>query len=129
MSPQNRTAFFTPKLVLGLALIALGLILTLDQMGWWGAWSFLRFWPLIPAAFGLARLRQRGWLHLGGHVWLAFALVGLAAQWGREDLIERWWPVLVIWGGAVITLRALLPRSPVVAVSCDPENDLSERKP
>jgi hypothetical protein len=129
MNAQTRSTVFTPKLVLGLSLIALGLILTLDQLGWWGAWGFLRFWPLIPAAFGLARLLQRGWLHLSGHFWLGFALVGLAAQWGREDLIDRWWPVLLVWGGAVITLRALLPRSPAAPVSCDPENDLPEKKP
>lgn len=129
MNDRNRSHLFTPKLVFGLALIALGLLLTLDQLGWPGAWGLFRFWPVVPAVFGLARLRQRGWTHLGGHAWLAFALVGLAAQWGREDLIDRWWPVLVVWGGAVLTLRALMPPAPKPADSCDAGNGPAERKP
>lgn len=129
MNPQNPTRIFTPKLILGLALIALGLILTLDQFGWPGAWGLFRFWPVVPAMFGLARLRQRGWTHLGGHAWLAFALVGLAVQCGREDLLDRWWPVLVIWGGAILTLRALVSPAPKPADSCDAGSGPAGRKP
>lgn len=129
MTTPTPTTRFTPKLVFGLGLIAVGVLLTLDQLGWWGAWSLFRFWPVLPAAFGIARLLQRGWLNLGGHLWLAFALLGALSQWGHEDLVDRWWPILIVWGGAVITLRALRPPHPKPAVSCDPENDLPERKP
>ena len=107
MTSEPRAPRFTPKLVLGLALIGLGLLLTLEQLGWPVAWRALPFWPLIPAAFGLARLRQRGWAHLGGHIWLALALAGALAQLGREDLLERWWPLFVVWGCLVIALRGI----------------------
>lgn len=107
MIAAPRNPRFTPKLVLGLALIGLGLLLTLDQMGWPGAWRALSFWPLAPAAFGLARLRQRGWAHLGGHIWLGVALAGALAQIGREDLLDRWWPLFLVWGGLVLALRGL----------------------
>ncbi len=112
MIAEPRAPRFTPKLVLGLALIGLGLLLTLDQLGWPGAWRALPFWPLVPAAFGLARLRQRGWAHLGGHIWLALALAGALAQLGREDLLMRWWPLYLVWGGLIIALRGVPPGHP-----------------
>ncbi len=120
MTPDTPTRIFTPKLVLGLALIALGVLLTLDQLGSPWAWDALRFWPILPAAFGLARLRDRGWTHLGGHVWLAFAAAGFAVQFGRDDLLDRWWPLLVVWGGLVLVLRALWPPRPKFRKTCDP---------
>lgn len=107
MIAEPRAPRFTPKLVLGLALIGLGLLLTLDQLGWARASRALPYWPLVPAAFGLARLHQRGWAHLGGHIWLAVALAGTLAQLGREDLLERWWPLYLVWGGLVIALRGI----------------------
>ena len=112
MIAEPRDPRFTPKLVLGLALIGLGLLLTLDQLGWPGAWRALSFWPLVPAAFGLARLRQRGWAHLGGHIWLGVALAGALAQLGREDLLDRWWPLFLVWGGLVIALRSVASAPP-----------------
>lgn len=109
MIQEARTPVFTPKLVLGLGLIALGILLTLGRLGWAHAWDLLPFWPVLLALVGLASLLRRGWTHLGGHVWLAWALVGFAEQTGREALLERWWPLLVVWGGLVIALRAVWP--------------------
>ncbi len=120
MNAGTSPRIFTPKLVLGLSLIALGLLLTLDQLGATWAWSGLRFWPVLPAVFGLARLRQRGWSHLGGHVWLAFAVAGFILQSGREELLDRWWPLAVVWAGLVLALRALWPPRPKSPKTCDP---------
>jgi len=141
MNPQARTPFFSTKLVLGLTVITVGLILMADSMHWYDAWHLLTWWPLALAAFGLARMAQDGILSLRGHTWLAFAVAGFIQQFGPWGLLERWWPAFIIWGGLVVTLRAIfpqpkrirgskgLPPSPTSGVSCDPESDATQVKP
>ena len=141
MNIQERPPVFSPKLVLGLVVIATGLILLLDSLHWYDAWHLLAWWPLALAAFGLARLVQDGPLSLRGHVWLGFAVAGFISQFGPWGLLERWWPGFLVWGGAVVTLRAIFPQprrtrrrqgnppSPSPEVSCDPEPDPTQVKP
>ncbi|WP_243301145.1 LiaF transmembrane domain-containing protein [Geothrix oryzisoli] len=141
MSPQERPPVFSVKLVLGLVVIATGLILLLDSLHWYDAWHLLAWWPVALAAFGLARLVQDGPLSLRGHIWLGFAVAGFISQFGPWGLLERWWPVLLIWGGVVVALRAIFPQprrprrnrsqppSPEPGVSCDPEHDSAQVKP
>jgi hypothetical protein len=141
MNAQERPSLFSPKLVFGLTVIALGLILMADSLHWYDAWHFLAWWPLALTAFGLARLAQDGILSLRGHVWLAFSVAGFISQFGPWGLLERWWPVFLVWGGIIVTLRAIFPQpkrtrtskadppSPTPAVSCDPETDSTQVKP
>lgn len=141
MNAQERPPLFSAKLVFGLAVIALGLILMADSLHWYDAWHLLTWWPLALAAFGLARLIQDGPLSLRGHVWLGFSVAGFMSQFGPWGLLERWWPAFLVWGGIVVTLRAIFPQpkrakkgkagpaSPSPAVSCDPETDSPQVKP
>jgi hypothetical protein len=141
MTAQDRPPLFSTKLVFGLTVIAIGLILALDSLHLYDAWRFLTWWPLALAAFGLARLVQDGVLSLRGHIWLAFSVAGFISQFGPWGLLERWWPVFVVWGGIIVTLRAIFPQpkrtrkaradapSPTPAVSCDPDNGSSQVKP
>lgn len=130
MTIQGRTPVFSAKLVVGLSIIFFGLVLLADRLQWYDAWHLLDWWPLVLAAIGLARLAQDGPLSLRGHVWLALALAGSLAQFGPWGLLDRWWPVFVVWGGTVVTLRAIFPQpkvaaaqtaSPGAPLSCDPE--------
>lgn len=140
MTAQERPPLFSPKLVFGLIVIAVGLIFLADNLRWYDAWRLLTWWPAALAAFGLARLAQDGPLSLRGHVWLGFSVAGFISQFGPWGLLERWWPVFVVWGGIVVTLRAIfpqpkrarrskLPASPTEPVSCDPEPDSTQVKP
>lgn len=141
MNPQARSPLFSTKLVFGLTVIVLGLILMADSLRWYDAWHLLTWWPLALAAFGLARLVQDGPLSLRGHVWLVFSVAGFISQFGPWGLLERWWPVFLVWGGVVVTLRAIFPQpkrtrktkadppSPTPADSCDPEPDTTQVKP
>jgi hypothetical protein len=141
MTSETRPPVFTPKLVLGLAVIACGLILLLDNLRWYDGWLLLPWWPILPAAFGLARLRQRGPLHFGGHVWLALAVAGFVSQFGPWGLLPHLWPVFLVWAGLVVTLRALFPgavparrsckvqASPRPTDSCDPEPPAPQVQP
>jgi hypothetical protein len=137
---QERSPIFSTKLVFGLTVIILGLILMADSLHWYDAWSLLTWWPLALTAFGLARLTQDGPLSLRGHIWLGLSVAGFIHQFGPWGLLERWWPVFLVWGGAILTLRAIFPqpkrvrkakvdpRSPVPVVSCDSENDATQVK-
>jgi hypothetical protein len=141
MNPPARPPLFSTKLVFGLTVIVLGLILMADSLRWYDAWHLLTWWPLALAAFGLARLVQDGPLSLRGHVWLALSVAGFISQFGPWGLLERWWPVFLVWGGVIVTLRAIFPQpkrtrktkadppSPTPADSCDPEPDTTQVKP
>lgn len=141
MNAQERPTVFSTKLVFGLAVIALGLILMADSLHWYDAWHLLTWWPLVLAAFGLARLVQDGPLSLRGHIWLALSVAGFISQFSPWGLLERWWPAFLIWGGIIVTLRAIfpqpkrikrsksLPTSPTPTVSCDPETNSTQVKP
>ena len=141
MNPQERPPLFSAKLVFGLIVIALGLIFMADRLRWYDAWHLLNWWPLALAALGLARLAQDGPLSLRGHIWLGFAVAGFIQQFGPWGLLNRWWPVFLVWGGIVFTLRAVFPQprrqrkskadppSPSASHSCDPETDSTQVKP
>ena len=63
---------------------------------------------------------------------------GQMPNWG---LLDRWWPAFLVWGGLIVTLRAIFPQpnrgrkakpappSPVSADSCDPETTATQVKP
>jgi hypothetical protein len=141
MNAQEHRPIFSTKLVLGLTVIVVGLILMLDSLHLYDAWRFLTWWPLALAAFGLARLAQDGILSLRGHIWLAFSVAGFIQQFGPWGLLERWWPAFLVWGGIIVTLRAIFPQpkrikktkggapSPTPAASCDPEPDPTKVNP
>ena len=86
-------------------------------------------------------MAQDGLLSLRGHVWLAFSVAGFISQFGPWGLLERWWPVFLVWGGVIVTLRAIFPQpkrvkpgkslspSPATPVSCDPETKPDQVKP
>ena len=46
----------TPQIILGLLIVAFGVILTLDNLDYVEAGDILRYWPLLLVAFGLARM-------------------------------------------------------------------------
>ncbi len=110
MSASNRPPLLSVKLVVGLLVIALGIILLGQQLQWFEAWQVLAWWPVALAALGLARLVQDGPLSFRGHFLLAFSAAGFLQQFGPWGLLERWWPIGLVWAGIVVTLRALFPR-------------------
>ena len=121
--PPGRRA--AGRVLLGLCVIAAGAALLLGNMGLLHFEVSYRLWPLILVALGLAKLVERGALSGGGHWLILLGLFLLAGFLEREDLIEHWWPLAVIWIGLLISARALLaPRR-----SAPPCEDQSERTP
>jgi hypothetical protein len=121
--PPGRRA--AGRVLLGLLVIAAGAALLMSNLGLLHIEAGYRLWPLILVALGLAKLVERGVLSGGGH-WLIFlGLFLLAGFMEREDLIERWWPLAVVWIGLLISAKALLPRRPR-SPACE---DQTERTP
>lgn len=99
---------FSPKLVVGVAIIVAGLVLTLDNLGLVEAHVLFKLWPLVLVAMGIAKIRQDGreggmggwFLVLGGAFLLLFTF-------GRGHLADALGPMLVVALGILIVTRAL----------------------
>lgn len=99
---------FSPKLVVGMAIIVAGLILTLGNLGLVKAHAIFKLWPLVLVVMGIAKLRQdRGAGGMGG--W--FLIVGgsflLLFTFGHGRLEEVIGPLLVVALGILIVVKAL----------------------
>ncbi len=141
MNAQGSPPIFSTKLVFGLTVIAVGLILMVDSLHLYDGWHLLTWWPAVLAAIGVAHLVRGEFLSLGGHVWLGLSAAGFIQQFGPWGLLDRWWPAFLVWGGLIVTLRAIFfqpkgarkpkvdPPSHVPADSCEAGIDPPQVKP
>jgi hypothetical protein len=99
-------------LAFGVLLILAGLVLALENAGIEVPDSVTRLWPLLLVLLGLARLAQRGFLRVGGHllIFLGCFLIGLQFRPGATLSLAG--PVGLLWLGVIITVRALRPAEP-----------------
>lgn len=110
MTPRPRTPRpLGSKLVVGLLLILAGALMLFENVGLLEDAPWHLFWPGALLLFGLASLATRGPLHLGGHILLFFGTCFLLANLGHEWIPDTWWPLGLVWAGAVVVLKALLP--------------------
>jgi predicted membrane protein len=111
MSRHGRRASFG-KLLFGLLVLALGLILTLDNIGVINSGDYLRYWPVILIVIGLAKLLQPS----GGKIFGAFlAIFGTLLLLKSLGYIawSIWalWPIILVLLGLSIIWQALTWRS------------------
>jgi hypothetical protein len=92
----------------GLIIIAVGLAFLGERLGLESFHHVWRQWPLLLIILGAARLLERGPLHLGGQ---ALVFVGVFFELGHlgYPVTLHWWPLIVVWIGVMLTLRALRP--------------------
>ena len=116
------------RLVLGLAVISLGIIFLGDNLGFFEARQLLHsFWPLVFVAAGTAMLAQRkgrGAGRLSGVVWVIAGVWIYAHQrgWIAVEFWDVFVPgVLVLVGGSLVwrSLAGPRPRRPGVAEESD----------
>lgn len=92
------------QLVVGLIIVAVGVILTLDNLDLLYARDFLRYWPALLVVYGAVRLLDPSC----NRFWSAFWIVaGGVLLLDRLDVIDfrlhDWWPVVLIAvGGSVL---------------------------
>lgn len=110
MNPEQQSSFrVTPQIILGLLIVAFGLILTADNLDYIEAENVLRYWPLLLVAFGAARIVGTGCTsgRLSGGIMVAIGLWLTADQlWLIPIDFERWWPMIIVAVGALIIARA-----------------------
>lgn len=107
--PPVHARTFTPKLVVGIAIIVAGLLLTLDNLMPTHEIARLafRFWPLVLVAMGLAKLRGERdpgvlpWLLIGGGIFGLMVTLGVSRF---EDFIG---PAILLAAGIFIVTKAL----------------------
>ncbi len=130
---QDRTR---GRLVLGIFLILFGLLFLAYRLrllpehfpfGLLPVDEPWRLWPMILVAVGLGKLATHGLLQGKGHFLIGLGVAFQAVMLEREDLVETWWPLLLVWWGLITILRALNSRvRPAVAeASADPAEPAS----
>ena len=115
---SDRTGW-NPQVVFGVAIVAFGLLLTANNMGWGDAREVLRFWPLLLSfwGFGIALDSEAH----GSRRWFGWILVIAGLWWtatlafGLRVYFDDWWPVGLIALGIYLILRSRRDDSPVGA--------------
>jgi predicted membrane protein len=101
----------TPQLLLGLFVIAIGVLFTLDNLGLVHAEAYLRFWPLALIAIGLVKLSQvrdgtggtlGGLIFTIAGVWLLLeeTAVVRVSFWDMWPLLLVLFGTYMVWQGA-----------------------------
>jgi hypothetical protein len=98
------------RIVMGLVVIAIGVLFTLDKLGYVRAGDFWEYWPVILIAVGIGRIVQpRGTHGRGFGVFLI--VLGAWFLLSNLDVIEYrvwdYWPVLLVLFGAMMIWRAI----------------------
>jgi predicted membrane protein len=108
------------RLVLGLAIMAWGVLLTLDNFGVLEAARYWRLWPLILVAVGAVRLVESA--RTGGSLFALsgglLTFVGLALLLSNFEVLRlrQIWPLIVLAVGASIVWKTLVaPRADAAA--------------
>ena len=103
---QTRGVALTSQLILGMAVILVGVLFTLDNLDILDARRYLPFWPIVILAIGVVNLtsaRETPQRVFGG----LLTVVGAVLLLDRWDLVNVrvWdlWPLLLIyWGGMIV---------------------------
>ncbi len=104
---EQRASPLGARSILGLAIIAFGVVLTLDNLGYARVDNFWQFWPVILLLVGASMLMQRQW---GGAFFFfllgtAFLLPLVIDDFEIGDL-WRYWPLALIALGVSMVLRS-----------------------
>lgn len=123
------TTRFTPQAVLGLFIIAAGLLLTGDNIGLFEADRIIRFWPLGIITVGIVKFLQSS-ATPGKLVGVIIIFVGtvLTADktFGLPVDIGDIWPLALVGLGLVILIRTLRPATTVPGGGGDTSSDSDE---
>ena len=96
------------RLVLGMSVLAAGIIFWLDRIGRIDAHHYLQWWPVVLLAMGVAHLLDRRWF--GAAVWFFFGayfflpLIGIPGA--RVWYLIGVWPLLITVAGVTLMIQA-----------------------
>ena len=125
MTALDRRSIFGPRLILGLGVILVGLILTLENFDLLEAGDILIYWPVVLIAIGLTRIFSSN----PSNLVFALTLIGVGAWILMFNLeitdLEPWgffWPILLIVVGGSLAFGSMRPAAPAGA---DPSSTLN----
>jgi predicted membrane protein len=100
----------TGQLIVGLSIVAAGILFTLDNLGILDARDYLRFWPLVIVAVGAVNATSAQ--DIGGRLFGGFiAFVGVWTLLGSLGIIHArfwdFWPLILVFFGGMIVWRGL----------------------
>lgn len=110
MNPENapRTSrLVTPALVVGIAIVIFGAVLTLENLGFEYSHMVLRFWPLILVVLGLLKLRACQGTCVSGYLLTGAGLILLLKSLGGHSVDVLIGPLILTGVGIFIVLQAL----------------------
>lgn len=110
---ESGKTFKRPRLpmgvIIGLVLICLGAAFLLENLNLIYIEDILQFWPCAIIAIGLVTLWNRGVFSVWGQILVICGALLQVIELGFDIFIEVWWPVLVIWVGLLVIIKAFLP--------------------
>lgn len=113
-APPGRPSL-TPQLVMGLLIIIVGVLFTLDNLGIAYAEDYLRYWPAGVIAIGLVKLWDGRGATSGSFAGFLFVLAGmllLADSLGVMRVsIGQLWPLVLVFFGASMVWRGMYGRA------------------
>jgi Domain of unknown function (DUF5668)/Cell wall-active antibiotics response 4TMS YvqF len=95
----------SPRLVVGLAVMALGALLTLDNLGLFDFHGLWRYWPIVLLLVGVSKFIQ-GADVFGALIWIGFGAALFASNFGLIRL-RQIWPLLLVGVGARLVFGAV----------------------
>ena len=113
MEPPGRTRPIAPQLVMGLLVIAIGVLFTLENLGMIEAHEYFRYWPVALIVVGLLKLWQAG---SGGGTLIGagfvFAGVWLVLESMALVTVSLWdlWPIILVLVGGSMVWRGVTGR-------------------
>lgn len=100
------------RIVFGLAVVAVGVLLTLDNLGLFDFDDLWRFWPVVLMLIGISKLSSgepgRGLLWLAVGTAFLLPVVFEELEWKQ---IWDFWPLFLVALGLHMVARSLFPRS------------------
>jgi predicted membrane protein len=108
----------TAQLVLGVIVVVIGTLFTLDNLGVLEASDFFRFWPIALLIVGVAQVMSARTTARGfaGVLWILAGGVLLGRQLGLFRIgIQDLWPLLLVALGGFIVWQALRKELPAKA--------------
>jgi predicted membrane protein len=99
----------TPQVVLGLIIVVIGVLFTLDNMDIIYAHEYLRYWPVLIVIYGIAKMAQPRSAP-GRFAGIIFTLIGLALLSDKLDLLSfrlwDFWPLVIVLIGLSLIWRS-----------------------
>lgn len=112
MEPERTSLRITPQLILGLIVVFVGTIFTLDNLGVLDAGDYLSFWPVGLVLIGMVKVFQKS-AGPGKFMGVLFIVAGFLLLLDDQFDFDVWdlWPLALVFLGGLLIWQALRLRS------------------